>query len=640
MRTLNAKIPGLGVTNIHLFKESDETLDFFTGELERLKNIKHLGVTSSVFSGLNHSRLDYLYALLAGIQIIAGLNKNSSKINLSNKVKISSSGLQVSSGEELLKSWAILANSGHLYHTYAEEQAALRLCQSSASFRLWMLNKSIPKDLRNWSKDVIDNANYQSFHLAVTAKLISNGNPYCRKKAICFKMLNALVLPLSLLTPNNHESTAKIARLRKLYHRLRIICIAAIDSHYSHSPIKVNISEALMGLPNLFHEAEMNTDFDTALINVNSWLGTLLYEHPTAITAQAIHSREAHKWMQREWGKADTENQKKGFLKTILRSGAIHVPNSKGIQHILRIQIKDVRNPVLGKRSLLQISEQMEKAICQKNRTFLSIGRDFIHNRSLYYDFLWYTNTSLRNACKLFGNIGPWLIRGIEADAKSATRNEESEDYRILIYHRQMNQRIEAERSQFDSIFISLMDLILPDGNYIEVSNYGMRSEGFKTIPFFVDSTGSKFGPVHEIHTLRSDLQRSPGQTSSAHEIDCLIRFWKPKALAQTLQIICPHKMIVRDELGRSIDEWDGVVVCLSSSRLRVSIIEAKSGSGISTQSNLAFNQLSDTVKLFPRDRASWIRRRKRINGGACLDLRLALYPERNNPSKQSGNIL
>ena len=103
MKTIDATLPALGSYSIPFYAESQEVLDYIgKGELERLDQVQHLGIASKVFTGVNHSRLEYLLLQCAVINLLPKFHNGKESLALSAKVYIPGQNTKVSSGEELL----------------------------------------------------------------------------------------------------------------------------------------------------------------------------------------------------------------------------------------------------------------------------------------------------------------------------------------------------------------------------------------------------------------------------------------------------------------------------------------------------------------------------------------------------------
>src|SRR5687767_7852079 len=104
MRRIHATLPTLGMVAVDFHDESEHVLSLVDDrEFRRLRSVPHLGVAGTVFTGVNHSRLEYMLLQCAVIGLVAKIHRNDEQFALSNRVTINGLVDPVSSGEELLK---------------------------------------------------------------------------------------------------------------------------------------------------------------------------------------------------------------------------------------------------------------------------------------------------------------------------------------------------------------------------------------------------------------------------------------------------------------------------------------------------------------------------------------------------------
>lgn len=96
MKRIEVTLPALGTYVVPFFKESEEIL-FILGEKEqrRLDRIHHLGITAEVFTGVNHSRLEYLLLQCAIINLLPKFHRGDENFALSSPVRIPGQSLSV-----------------------------------------------------------------------------------------------------------------------------------------------------------------------------------------------------------------------------------------------------------------------------------------------------------------------------------------------------------------------------------------------------------------------------------------------------------------------------------------------------------------------------------------------------------------
>jgi HD superfamily phosphohydrolase len=207
VRKISATLPALGSYTIPFYKESARILEFLgEKELNRLSKISHLGTTSAVFTGINHSRLEYMFLQCAIINLLPKFNLETEQFAISGKVKLSGGNHEFSSGEELLKCWSILSSIGHSQYTYGVERSLLSYLRRNASSQAFFLSMIEHKEMRNWSKEVINNYQDANFHWVLSSLKLSQclvtTDP---DKSLFDRCLMNLLMPLENLKFRSHK---------------------------------------------------------------------------------------------------------------------------------------------------------------------------------------------------------------------------------------------------------------------------------------------------------------------------------------------------------------------------------------------------------------------------------------------------
>ena len=289
MKRIEATLPALGSYTVPFHDESEEVLSYLgDNELSRLDRVQHLGIASKVFTGVNHSRLEYLLLQCAIMNLLPKFHRGKEQFALSGKVFIPGQKAKISSGEELLKCWALLGNTGHAQYTFGVERSLLNHAREDSVFKS-LLVKDLPVNLKRWSLSVIDNYEDNNFHYILSLIKISQLAPSSRLKGRLFRMLAALLLPIKDLKISSATNRYKIYRLRSLFSRVRLLSIVALDAYYSHHPVRYQISGALMNLDSLLEGGEEKSEFFSLLEKTASWLADEIYLHPRAAAAQKLY---------------------------------------------------------------------------------------------------------------------------------------------------------------------------------------------------------------------------------------------------------------------------------------------------------------------------------------------------------------
>jgi molybdopterin converting factor small subunit len=122
-------IPGIGIYNLDIEKAKPVKIlyDFLdeVGEIDRLKNLDHLGDVREVIDGARHSRFDYIALIFT---LIDNWDQKVDEIHAFSSVKFKLEvGEKEVKGKDLIKCWALLFNIGHLEWTFFTERILLEV---------------------------------------------------------------------------------------------------------------------------------------------------------------------------------------------------------------------------------------------------------------------------------------------------------------------------------------------------------------------------------------------------------------------------------------------------------------------------------------------------------------------------------
>jgi len=236
--TLYFHIPLIGNVSAELHNESAQIYQWLqaTGEVERLKRLDHLGAIRMAWEGAHHPRWEYIAFILA---LVDRCKCCLPEVHIGSEVKIADS-LRISSGSELLKSWTLLLNVGHLEWTFFSERALL--------LELWAKNKrgcdqrqellnSFRDDqpLQKWAESILERGDtYRFFQILAFVRLnnLANQSP---AHVDWKKILRAYVL--------EYERQSIVSRLQQLYRNLRRIAYMTLDPHYTPAVLQLDATQ-------------------------------------------------------------------------------------------------------------------------------------------------------------------------------------------------------------------------------------------------------------------------------------------------------------------------------------------------------------------------------------------------------------
>ena len=648
MPRIQATLPTLGSVPVYFHKESAELYEFMgRREFSRLRSVPHLGVAASVFTGISHSRLEYMLLQCAVIGLVAKLHKQDEQYALSNEVVLNGMSRTVSSGEELLKTWAMLSNFGHTQYTYGVERGLLQFAVDNVEFREWLIRCTRFRDLQVWRQDVIDGYIDDHFHYLFAMARIGQLPPMDRRKSRFLHYLRNFLLPPDQLFPTDPAARFKITRLRLLFSRIRLLSMVALDSHYSHHPITLNLNSAVISLIHLVPTSGRDGGFDQLLNSLAGWLADELYLHPFSVAAQRDYELKTVRLLRRRFERATTPDKRNRLVDNIAHNG-FGKPSTRRVKHLLRLTFPRMRGRLLGQKTLYEIQKQLELELASPPRSYVSVDRNPF-TRSTHVDLLVCPHElTTSDVALFFRKTQNWLVRVIETETLSVIKRLYPPTFRKdrprfqTIRRRQFERRLESFGDVIHTLFMGVIEYILPADRKASVSGF-MPASG-RSLPILYrvrDSEGGEFGNISsglKNHINKNPLGLSPDRI---HELRCLQK--AARNFRSDFVIVCPEKFVVYDEFGRGVDEWDGTAVEISDEKVLLWIVEAKSGGGAKRRENDAFAQLKETRDLI-RDKNRIPYRRIRIpRFGAAICFTLSTQSQEKaipDTEKASANLM
>jgi hypothetical protein len=231
-KTIRYHIPSVGTISARLHAESRELFAFLegTGEISRLRRLDHLGAVRLAYDGAHHSRWEYIATVLALVDRAGTIHRT----QLHSEVR-SSGVVLASSGEELLKSWALLLNVGHLHWTFAAERILLQELWRSRGARL-RFRQSLPARFQAGAEAVLRDGDYYSLYQYISVH---------RLERLATAVVDApqweSIMAAYILAPR----TDQVERLRRIFRRLRRVAYLGLDTQYAPSAVGLDLGRVL-----------------------------------------------------------------------------------------------------------------------------------------------------------------------------------------------------------------------------------------------------------------------------------------------------------------------------------------------------------------------------------------------------------
>lgn len=622
MKRIEAALPALGNYIVPFHKESEEVLLFLgEKELNRLDRVQHLGVASRVFTGVNHSRLEYTLLLCAVINLLPKFQKGNENFALSGTVRIPGQVSKISSGEELLKCWALLSNAGHAQYTYGVERSLLNFARADENFKKLLVER-LPRQLRRWSLSVIEEYRDTAFHYLLALLRISFLPQHSRTKARLYRVLAALLLPLEQLTLSDSADKYKLFRLRRLFDQVRLLCIVTLDAYYSHHPVRYQLSGALMNLGTLMEEIEGKSEFAQLMEQTAAWLADEIYFHPKAAAAQKHYEIISATKLAGVYKPRLTSGQEfQKFFQNFMESG-FGQPKVDQLRPLARLSFPRWRFGAVFGRDEYTLVKTVESQLSNSSSTHVSVLFN-PYSKTFHFDLL-YDKATATSACvsKLTSRAIRWLSRLVEAQALWRIRSlrvpeNAQADLIERLRKRFLDELVEGTYPALKSLFNGIVRYVLPD-YMIGAMSEVMPRNGQSAIGLRLNYVrGGAYDSLTS--TIDELISKNPNACTDdrLHELKAVQHFVsKSKA---PVVMACLEKFIVRDMDGRHIDDWDGLVLEIFEEHITLSVIEAKNLKSSIKSENQAFQQLADTRELVTKKR-KLKSRRKRIPGlGAVI---------------------
>jgi hypothetical protein len=238
-QTIEYHGPPLGRVHATLHEESAQLYRLLetSGEISRLGTLDHLGSIRHAFPGAHHPRWEYTVSILHLIDRC----KEIQGVHVSANVLVESD-VVFSSGRELLWTWALLMNLGHLHGTFAVERALASELVDRPRLVRECLDAVPTTRIRQWAADeVLRKLNvYRVFQLLGVLRLqwMAEAEGWSEDDLRRYSAaLGAYVRPTARMS--------KIPRLRSLYFNIRRLAYLALDTHYTPALVPLRLDRVL-----------------------------------------------------------------------------------------------------------------------------------------------------------------------------------------------------------------------------------------------------------------------------------------------------------------------------------------------------------------------------------------------------------
>ncbi len=260
-------IPGIGIYNLNIEEAKPVKIlyDFLdeVGEIDRLKNLDHLGIVREVIDGARHSRFDYIALIFALID------------NWAQKVEEIHASSGEAEGKNLIKCWALLFNIGHLEWTFFTERILLEVLRKN-KLHTKLIESIKNEKIRKKAEEIFESNDYNHFYQILAYlrfECLCKEYEKC-KDEINIKTYKRMFKKYIVDDFSDKVEESNLPYLKSLYRTVRNIAFLLLDSFYT--PSGLNLSPVL-----LFDNPELIRSIvfgETEIANTLKFLNRQLYK--------------------------------------------------------------------------------------------------------------------------------------------------------------------------------------------------------------------------------------------------------------------------------------------------------------------------------------------------------------------------
>ncbi|MGB0218895.1 MAG: hypothetical protein ACPGJF_06140 [Sinimarinibacterium flocculans] len=463
---------------------------------------------------------------------------------------------------------------------------------------------------------MLDGGRDDQLHYVFCYRRIAYLPKHDRRKAPAERLLSALLHPIDELYRGDSSAKFKLIRLRHLFSTIRLLSMLAIDSYYSAQPLRFQIAQSVLGLPDLMRSmSNEGTNIGNLLKQTAAWLADALYLAPEVTTLRSAHElRVAAEIKKRAKGPSKAKALRK-LLDRSLWHGVTPV-EKRGFRHLVRLTLRGAYQKRLLPEDKFLATAAIHRDVICGDSALASVDTNSFSGDS-HIDLMVQGSSPTADNWGLLSRLITWAIKAIEVQALNELRRLVPGAVRAdkkatkTVSTRFLTRLVRRHLSLVPQLFRAVMKELLPPGWSVEIEREGLLSEDSRTIRLRASlSIGVQIDELGE--ELTRQIEDNPHALSPAALQELVATRSALDRSPSKFIIGCVGKIVIKDQLGKHRDEVDGLFVEVDGDSIRVRMVEAKTGGTYQERETSAMNQLAAT--------RSWVRRRK---GLSCARRRL-----------------
>ncbi len=564
---LEYHLPQLGKISARLYECADKTyqlLDHYK-HIERMRRMDQLGVIRNVYGGAHHSRWEYVMLQLCLVhKLSVAVDEQGAKLAKGLGLGTRSLDFQgyKPTGADLLQTWALLFNAGHLPGTFATERAILRCCATNDQLKR-IIKLGLPANKRDYFENVIKAEDIYSVHKV----LISFHLERYRRHALARNgFIDFLQEIISFYMSRRDDHKDKRANLKTLFHRVRQVSYLFLDSQYGPNPVDFDLATVFLNfseyVPVLFRQ--LDSPILRVLDSYEDLLSTSMYHSGPSIRELGAHARGVANAIKRRQAQAELHKITglHRYLKNERNQHDDFIPKRTEWRNALNLHVL-LEPPTLLKETLIDILRKYttcnEEEECNRRCGTTRCQLTFQvapSSGQLAITLSFFPDGRLPGEVRALAAF----LRHILSLNEKAKGDERAARYRLQDLVDYTFQR------PYRDLIISVLAFLAQPGLRFEFADdsatgrfpfFGIR--GSRKAAGKLDRTCKRMGQsnsrLHELQTLQRSL------LNIGH---------------QSHLLVSQLRLLVHDEQRRHVTDIDGLALSLKGSCLRVLLVEAK----------------------------------------------------------------
>lgn len=300
--------PDMGLVRVTLQAESAKLFRFVRREgrgTEYFEKLDQLGALRSVHKSAHHSRWEYMVLQMYLIQQL----KRASVFGLSTSLRLGRR-FNVTSMEELLKSWVLLNNYGHLLDTTEAERVWLESILEEPRLRQCLLDCMPDDRSKECCRYILEQERLYEFHHLITLALLGrakekSGTQNKAQLEMWIDMTKALLS--DMMDSSRSREGSKLSRALTAFRAIRRVSYVLLDVNHSTLFLRIDANNVLRNVL---------SDPDAFLYDPDSEANTILKDMEHLLFSQVYASKPASLFKYHYF-----RGQKKNFSDIVARNG-------------------------------------------------------------------------------------------------------------------------------------------------------------------------------------------------------------------------------------------------------------------------------------------------------------------------------